>query len=343
MSFASDVKNEVASKVMSGNDARAELSALIQMCSSLSLSSTRGLTLLVTVENAAVARRIYTLVRERYETDIELYVKKKMNLRKNRIYGMRILGGASEILKDLGIYSSRGLREAPLAKIVQTDNSARAYLAGAFLASGSVNSPDTTSYHLEITVNNPEHAEFLISLLERFGISGKLTARRQKYIVYVKAAEKIADFLRIIEADQALLTFENVRISRDFVNSFTRLNNMDVANEMKTQAAAGGQMADIQILEEADRIDRLDARLRDVIELRKEFPEASLQELADIYEKRSGVKVSKSGIKHRFVKIHELAEQVLNQNREIEQRRNTPRGLTNRRDYDCKSQFGTDK
>ena len=192
MSFASDVKNEVASKVMSGNDARAELSALIQMCSSLSLSSTRGLTLLVTVENAAVARRIYTLVRERYETDIELYVKKKMNLRKNRIYGMRILTGASEILKDLGIYSSRGLREAPLAKIVQTDNSARAYLAGAFLASGSVNSPDTTSYHLEITVNNPEHAEFLISLLERFGISGKLTARRQKYIVYVKAAEKIA-------------------------------------------------------------------------------------------------------------------------------------------------------
>jgi len=137
--------------------------------------------------------------------------------------------------------------------------------------------------------------------------------------------------------------FENVRISRDFVNSFTRLNNMDVANEMKTQAAAGGQMADIQILEEADRIDRLDARLRDVIELRKEFPEASLQELADIYEKRSGVKVSKSGIKHRFVKIHELAEQVLNQNREMEQRRNTPRGLTNRRDYDCKSQFGTDK
>lgn len=321
MSFASDVKNEVAQKVMSGNDGRAELSALIQMCSSLSLSAGRGLTLLVTVENAAVARRIYTLVRERYDTDIELYVKKKMNLRKNRIYGMRILSGAADILKDLGIYSSRGLRSAPLAKIVQTDNNARAYLAGAFLASGSVNSPDTTSYHLEITVNNTEHAQFIIALLERFGIKGKTAARRQKYLVYVKAAEKIADFLRIIEADQALLTFENVRISRDFVNSFTRLNNMDVANEMKTQAAAGGQMEDIRILEEADRIEKLDDKLKDIISLRKEFPEASLKELSEIYEKREGIKVSKSGIKHRFVKIHELAEEVQNQNREMEARR----------------------
>ncbi|MBR3349542.1 MAG: DNA-binding protein WhiA [Solobacterium sp.] len=321
MSFASDVKNEVAQKVMSGNDARAELSALIQMCSSLSLSSTRGFTLLVTVENAAVARRIYTLVRERYETDIELYVKKKMNLRKNRIYGMRILSRAADILKDLGIYSSRGLREAPLAKIVQTDNNARAYLAGAFLASGSVNSPDTTSYHLEITVNNPEHAAFIISLLDRFAITGKTVSRRQKQIVYVKAAEKIADFLRIIEADQALLTFENVRISRDFVNSITRLNNMDLANEVKAHAAGQEQLADILILEEADKVEKLDRKLKDMIELRKTYPEATLKELADIYEADSGIKVSKSGIKHRFVKIHELAEQVQLQQKETEARR----------------------
>lgn len=321
MSFASDVKNEVAQKVMSGNDARAELSALIQMCSSLSLSSTRGLTLLVTVENAAVARRIYTLVRERYETDIELYVKKKMNLRKNRIYGMRILSRAADILKDLGIYSSRGLREAPLAKIVQTDNNARAYLAGAFLASGSVNSPDTTSYHLEITVNSPEHAAFIISLLDRFAITGKTVSRRQKQIVYVKAAEKIADFLRIIEADQALLTFENVRISRDFVNSITRLNNMDLANEVKAHAAGQEQLADILILEEADKVEKLDRKLKDMIELRKNYPEATLKELADIYEADSGIKVSKSGIKHRFVKIHELAQQVQLQQKETEARR----------------------
>lgn len=322
MSFASDVKNEVAQKSMSGNDARAQLSALIQLCSSLTISAGRGMTLLVTVENAAVARRIYTLVRERYETDIELYVKRKMNLKKNRIYGMRILSNAVQIMEDLGIWSSRGLREAPLAKIVQTDNNARAYLAGAFLASGSINSPEKPSYHLEIAVNSAELAEFLTGLMSRFGISAKTVMRRQKHIVYVKAAEKIADFLRIIEADQALLTFENERISRDFLNSFTRLNNMDLANEVKVQAAASTQMDDIRILEEAERVEKLDDKLKDIIWLRKEFPEASLSELAEVYEKRTGITVSKSGIKHRFVRIHEMAEKVIAQQKEKEARQN---------------------
>jgi DNA-binding protein WhiA len=245
-----------------------------------------------------------------------------MNLKKNRIYGMRILSNAVQIMEDLGIWSSRGLREAPLAKIVQTDNSARAYLAGAFLASGSINSPEKPSYHLEIAVNSAELAEFLTGLMARFGINAKTVMRRQKHIVYVKAAEKIADFLRIIEADQALLTFENERISRDFLNSFTRLNNMDLANEVKVQAAASTQMDDIRILEEAERVEKLDDKLKDIIWLRKEFPEASLSELAEVYEKRTGITVSKSGIKHRFVRIHEMAEKVIAQQKEKEARQN---------------------
>ncbi len=309
MSFASEVKQETAQKVMTGNDARAELSALVQMCSSLSLSS-RGMTILISVENAAVARRIFSLVRERYNADIEMFVKRKMNLKKNRVYGLRILSSAADILRDLGIYSSRGLLDRPLARIVQTDNNARAYLAGAFLASGSINPPEKTQYHLEIVTTSDEHAQFLIRLMERFDINARSIPRRNKIIVYVKAAEKIGDFLRLIEADQALMKFENIRISRDFSNSITRLNNMDVANEMKTQAAASRQLEDIRILEEADRISKLDEKLQDVIALRKEFPDSSLNELAAIYERRTGTAVSKSGMKHRFVRIHELAEKI---------------------------------
>ena len=309
MSFASEVKQEVAQKVMSGSDARAELSALVQMCSSLSLSS-RGMTLLITVENAAVARRIFSLLKERYDAQIEMFVKRKMNLKKNRIYGLRILSGVTDILKDLGIYSSRGLLDKPLARIVQTDNNARAYLAGAFLASGSINPPEKTQYHLEIVTNSQEHADFLIRLLERFDIRARSIPRRSKFVVYVKAAEKIGDFLRLIEADQALMKFENIRISRDFTNSITRLNNMDVANEMKTQAAAARQLEDIRILEEAGRVEKLDEKLQDVIALRKEFPDSSLNELAEIYERRTGTAVSKSGMKHRFVRIHEMAEKI---------------------------------
>lgn len=294
---------------MEGNDARAELSALIQMTSSLSFSS-QGMTILVTVENAAVARTVYRLVKERYGGEISLFVKRKMNLKKNRVYGLRILSGAPVILTDLGLYTSRGLLEKPLKKIVETDSNARAYLAGAFLASGSINPPETTNYHLEITAAKEEQAGFMIELMERFGIHAKYIERRGKFVVYVKSSEKIADFLRIIEAGEAVMNFENIRISRDFTNSITRLNNVDIANEIKTQTAAASQLEYIKIIEESGQYELLNDKLKTVIELRKEFPDSSLSELAELCTERTGVNTSKSGIKHRLAKIKEIAEQI---------------------------------
>ena len=308
MSFSSDVKNEAAQIELEKNEGRAELSALIQMCSSLSLSN-RGMTIKVQVENAAVARTVCRLVKDRYNAEIALSVKRKMNLKKNLIYGIRIMTGAPVILTDLGIYSSRGLLEVPLHKIVSNDSQARAYLCGAFLAGGSINPPEKTNYHLEITANNEKQAVLLQELLTRFEIHAKTIERRGKQIVYVKAAEKIADFLRIIGANEAVMKFENIRISRDFTNSLTRLNNCDVANEVKTQNAAKNQLEDIALLEEMHVLRHLDKKLQDVAQLRKENPEASLNELCVLYEELTGSSVSKSGMKHRFVRMHELAEE----------------------------------
>lgn len=307
MSFSSDVKNEAAQIELVKNEGRAELSALIQMCSSLSLSN-RGMTIKVQVENAAVARTVCRLVKDRYNAEISLSVKRRMNLKKNLIYGIRIMTGAPVILTDLGLYSSRGLLEVPLHKIVSNDSQARAYLCGAFLAGGSINPPEKTNYHLEITANNDKQAELLQELLERFDIHAKTIERRRKQIVYVKAAEKIADFLRIIGANEAVLKFENIRISRDFTNSLTRLNNCDVANEVKTQNAAKNQLEDIHVLQSTYGLDRLDEKLQDVAKLRLQYPEASLNELCAAYEEMTGISVSKSGMKHRFVRLHELAE-----------------------------------
>ena len=307
MSFSSDVKNEAAMIELVKNEGRAELSALIQMCSTLSLSN-RGMTIKVQVENAAVARTVCRLVKDRYNAEISLSVKRRMNLKKNLIYGIRIMTGAPVILTDLGLYSSRGLLEVPLHKIVSNDSQARAYLCGAFLAGGSINPPEKTNYHLEITANNDKQAELLQELLERFDIHAKTIERRGKQIVYVKAAEKIADFLRIIGANEAVLKFENIRISRDFTNSLTRLNNCDVANEVKTQNAAKNQLEDIHVLQSTYGLDRLDEKLQDVAKLRLQYPEASLNELCAAYEEMTGISVSKSGMKHRFVRLHELAE-----------------------------------
>ena len=215
MSFTSDVKQELSLKSVTGGEERAELSALIQMTSSISVSS-RGMAIAVTTENAPVSRAIYRMMKGRYTVNIETSVRRRMNLNKNLIYSMKIYGPVTEILKDLCIYSARGLQDRPLQKVVQKDPWARAYLAGAFMADGSVNSPQTSGYHLEIKACNEKHAEFLIDLMARFDIPARSITRRSKHVVYLKASDRISDFLRVCGADRCLLEFENERISRDF-------------------------------------------------------------------------------------------------------------------------------
>ncbi|MDD6599975.1 MAG: DNA-binding protein WhiA [Galactobacillus timonensis] len=310
MSFTQDVKLETSLLKAEGDEARAELSALIQLTSSLSITH-EGMTLLVQTENAPVSRCVYRLLRERFaDVRIEPMLRRKMNLHKNLVYILRVYGPVTDILKDLGIYSARGLLDRPLKTIVAKDNCARCYLRGAFMADGSVNSPSTSSYHLEIKVANPAHAAFLMELLERFYIPSKQIERRGHSIVYVKAAEKIGDFLRVIGADQQLMAFENERISRDMSNNIQRLNNVDVANEVKSMQAAGRQLEDIQLVEEHMDMRSMDPKLKEVMELRRENPEATLNELAELFLQKTGSPVSKSGLKHRFVRIHELAEKI---------------------------------
>ena len=125
MSFTSEVKQELALKQYEGNDERAVLSALIQMTSSLSISS-RGMAIAAVTENAPVSRAIYKMIRSRYHVEIETSVRRRMNLNKNLIYSLKIYGPVTEILKDLGIYSVRGLLDRPLQKIVSKDSCARA-------------------------------------------------------------------------------------------------------------------------------------------------------------------------------------------------------------------------
>lgn len=310
MSFTQDVKLETSLLKAEGDEARAQLSALIQLTSSLSITH-EGMTLLVQTENAPVSRCIYRLLRERFaDVRIEPMVRRKMNLHKNLVYILRVYGPVTAILKDLGIYSARGLLDRPLKTIVVKDSCARCYLRGAFMADGSVNSPATSSYHLEIKAANSAHAEFLMELLERFYIPSKQIERRGHSIVYVKAAEKIGDFLRVIGADQQLMEFENERISRDMSNNIQRLNNVDVANEVKSMQAAARQLEDIELVEAHMDLRMVDPKLKEVMDLRKENPEATLNELAERYRQKAGVSVSKSGLKHRFVKIHELAEKI---------------------------------
>ena len=309
MSFASETKKELVQIQSDDCCAKAELSALIRMNGVISLSN-KGLVLDFATENAAIARRTLQLIKQLFDTEVDLLSRKKMQLKKNNVYIIRIKKNARDIATELGIMSESVGFVLGIAKdLVEYDCCKRAYMRGAFLAGGSVNNPETSSYHFEISTLDQELAEDLKDLANVFNLNARVLQRKKGYIMYIKESENISDFLRVIEAYNAVLNFEDVRIFRDIRNSENRLNNCEIANETKTIAAAQRQIDNIELIDFVYGIDSLPERLQHVAKLRLEFPEENLNYLSDISNER-GFKLTKSGINHRMRKLAEMAEEI---------------------------------
>ncbi|WP_379970447.1 DNA-binding protein WhiA [Ectobacillus sp. sgz5001026] len=307
MSFASETKKELTNITIKDCCVRAELSALIRMNGSLSFSN-RRLILDIQTENAAIARRIYVLLKRSYEVTVELLVRKKMQLKKNNVYIVRLVEKAKEILDDLQIIEGDFSLVHNISKnLIRKKCCKRSYLRGAFLAGGSVNNPETSSYHLEIFSLYGEHNESICELMNEFDLNGKTLERRKGYITYLKEAEKITEFLNIVGAHHALLRFEDIRILRDMRNSVNRLVNCETANLNKTIGAALRQIENIKYIERVAGLDSLPDKLREIAELRIAYQDVTLKELGEMM---SGGNISKSGINHRLRKIDEIAEKL---------------------------------
>ncbi|MRH42017.1 DNA-binding protein WhiA [Aquibacillus halophilus] len=307
MSFASEIKKELTKVENNTCCAQAELAALIRMNGALSLAR-QDYVLDVQTENAAIARRIYTLIKSLYNYPVELLVRKKMKLKKNNVYIVRLTANVRKFLSDLQILQEpfnfiRTISE----KYTKKKCCKRAYLRGAFLAGGSVNNPETSSYHLEIFNSYQEHNDSLCKLMNSFNLHARILERKKGFISYIKEAEKITEFLSNIGAHQALFKFEDVRIVRDMRNSVNRLVNCETANLNKTIGAAFRQVENIRFIDRTVGLDSLPDKLREIAVLRVEHQDVSLKELGELV---SNGKISKSGINHRLHKIDDFAEKL---------------------------------
>lgn len=307
MSFASETKKELTQLETDDKCLRAEVSALIRMNGTLSFTN-RQLSLDVQTENAAIARRLYTIVKKLYPYNVELLVRKKMRLKKNNVYICRVRDGAREILADLDILSEDfQLNHSLSTSLLSNRDQKRAYLRGAFLAGGSVNNPETSAYHLEIYSLYKEHGEALADLMNKFNLNAKTIERKKGFVTYLKEAEKISDFMGIVGAVQAMLKFEDVRILRDMRNSVNRIVNCETANLNKTIGAAIRQVENIRFIENSIGLDQLPEKLREIARLRVEYQDVTLKELGEMVSTGA---VSKSGVNHRLRKIDEIADSL---------------------------------
>ena len=234
------------------------------------------------------------------------YTRESNNFSKNNLHILEIIEGSSFLL-DLVAYK----REVPPDYFFDGKLETKAYLKGVFLNGGSINDPKTSRYHMEILIDYPEEAVFVQKVLNSYNLNIKMLNRDRSYMLYLKEAEKISDFLKIVDANNSVLYYEDVRIYRDKKNQTNRLNNCEQANTDRIIASALEQLNQIEILKKNNAIDLLDDKTKEALYYREKYKEASLKELSEKIAVETGRFISKSGLNHRFRKIKELASKFM--------------------------------
>lgn len=308
MSYTTDIKEEISKNIASKSEMIAELSGYIR---NNGHQTQNGFQL--TTENPLICERIEKQIEILYEVKIKKEIKDSLNFSKKDLLALTIEEKKDFILEDIGYQNKQGdYLEKPPQYITGANEEIRAYLRGVFLASGSINDPRTSRYHMELLIEESGEAVFVQKLLNLFDLNVKILTRDKGYMLYIKEADKISDFLKIIKANNAVLYFENQRIYRNQKNQANRLNNCEQANMDKVVATATAQLDDIAIIEDNLGISLLDDKTQQALEYRKKYPEASLKELSEIISLETGNSITKSGLNHRFRKIKELATRFKN-------------------------------
>lgn len=299
MSFTSIVKTEISKLTFGKAEIISELSAILKNIGVIDK------TIKITTENASLARKIFSEIKEMYNVSSKITVRRGYNFNKTYLYILDVHDKINDIIIDLDLEHA-----IPSSYLVDDISLKKAYLRGIFLSTGSINDPKKSRYHLEFVVDSKEYANFISSLLNEFFLNSKVIKRENKYMIYIKEAEKIGDFLRITNATNALLYYEDIRIYRENKNMTNRLNNCEQANVDKTIMAASNQIKDIEFIKEKDAYDLLDDKLKTLVDYRIKYPDVSLQELSDIMSHELNTKITKSGLNHRFTRLKDFANKL---------------------------------
>ena len=308
MTFTTRLKDELTQQPINPVESLIELSAYIKNSSQIKKDA-----IIITIENASVARRVYKIIKYNFGVNIKITVRIQKRFRIKQIYILEIFEKLDEILEALNI-TKNGKKNNDREYFVTNPEEQKAYIKGVFFACGSINDPSSGEYHCEFSVNLKSEGLYIKSILNNFNIKSKIIKRANKYMVYIKAAEMISDLLKILNATNCFFYYEDIRIYRDHKNMVNRLNNCEIANQEKILNSALKQLQDIEYLHQNDLIGLLDDNVKEAIKYREAYPETSLQELADIITTETGRKIGKSGINHYFIKVKQLVEKHKSKN-----------------------------
>lgn len=283
MSFSSQIKDSLCNTHTACEMCRiAEIAGMLRFTNSISDGEIRFST-----ENACAAERLTENMKKAFGITVT-----PVNSLKKHSFLINDLNIAENIADSLA-------EEAPFACCKAS------FVRGAFLGGGSITDPEK-SYHLEFCTKSDKEAKGLRALLSENGFTPKITERKGKKVVYIKECEQAADLLGYMGADNGALEMFTIQVEKQMRNEVNRQVNCENANMNKSAIASSKHTAAINKIKNAGKWDKLPDVLKEIGELREQYPDVGLKELGKMTEPPIG----KSGVNHRLNRIIEIAENI---------------------------------
>lgn len=317
MSFSSEVKEELAGHLSPARHCQiAELAAMLRFCGKISRDQTGKILLHMRTENPFVIRKYFTMLNKTFNIETGMAENELEIAAKGHSYFhelseskqvLKVLQAVKLVERDGALLSSDINANSHIVNSVIIKNTCcrRAFLRGAFLCVGSMSDPEK-SYHMEFVCIHEQQAAELCEIIQGFQIEAKIVLRKKYYVVYLKEGSGIVDLLNVIGAPVSLMEFENYRILKEMRNSINRRVNCEAANITKTVNASSKQIDDILYVRDHYGFENLQDNLREMAEVRLEYPDATLKELGMYLNPPVG----KSGVNHRLRKLSEIADRI---------------------------------
>lgn len=306
ITFSMKVKREVCENLSDNNNVLSEVVGIVKSRAEINVDSNGKFSFNISMDNEDVINYIRNIFLNNFlKYSLRIYIEQ---CRLKNSYSLKVVGDKiHHLLVDLGIINK-------YEDFIKFDNDIelkvfdfKSFMRGVFISCGSIANPEK-SYHLEFVLQDLDFSNYLVKFLNFHGFASKLIKRRYCYVIYMKEADKICEFLNILGANDRVLDFESIRVIKEYSNNKNRIKNCIEANEDKLIIASVKQVRCILLIKNCIGLNKLPEKLREIAELRLKNKEMSLKDLGMLLKPPLG----KSGVLHRLKKIEKIAKELEN-------------------------------
>ena len=183
------------------------------------------------------------------------------------------------------------------------------FFSGIFVGGGSVSDPNSSSYHLELQFFDSEFSSKVRNFLNNYDFNFSEIKRRNNWVLYIKKSEMITDFIRVMQAFNSLMIFEDIRINRDFHNQLNRYSNLDTYNQKKLAKASNNFQKMYKFVKNKKIKHLFNDKELMFFEIKSSNMYSSLEELAKKFEKKTRIKKTRGGLNHYIYKLKRIYQQ----------------------------------